>query len=81
VPIKRLIFDKLGSLYAKSNIISKPITVFNVNETGIAIVTKPTEYLTQVGRKAMHCIAAAEKGKTNIIITCKSASSYVLPPR
>jgi len=36
---KEIIFGKLGSLYAKLNIISKPI--FNVDETGITVVTKP----------------------------------------
>ena len=34
-------FGKFGSLYAKLNMISKLMLVFNVDETGITVVTKP----------------------------------------
>ena len=73
-------FGKLGSLYAKLNIIAKPMLIYNVDETGITVVTKPTGVVTQVGRKAVYSIAAAEKGKTHTIMTCGSASGNVLPP-
>ena len=71
------LFGKLGALFAKLNIISKPMLVYNV---GITVVTKPTGVITQVGRKAVYSIAAAEKGKTHTIMTCGSASGHVLPP-
>jgi len=70
-------FGKLGSLHAKLNIIAKPMLIYNVDETGIIIVTKPTGVITQVGRKAMY---AAEKGKSHTIMKCGSALGYVLPP-
>ena len=54
--------------------------IYNVDETGITVVTKPTGVVTQVGRKAVYSIAAAEKGKTHTIMTCRSASGNVLPP-
>ena len=73
-------FGKLGSLYAKLNIIAKPMLIYNVDETGVTVVTKPTGVVTQVGRKAVYSIAAAEKGKTHTIMTCGSASGNVLPP-
>jgi len=41
---------------------------------GVTVVTKPTGVITQAGRKAVYSIAAAEKGKTNTIMTCGSAS-------
>ena len=56
-------FGKLGSLYAKFNIIVKPMLIYNVDETSVTVVTKPTGVVTQVGRKAVYSIAAAEKGK------------------
>jgi len=42
--------------------------IYNVDETGITVVTKPTGVITQVGQKAVYSIAAAEKGKTYIIM-------------
>ena len=41
-------FGKLGSLYAKLNIIAMPMLIYNVDETGISVATKPTGIITQV---------------------------------
>ena len=53
--------------------------IYNVDETGITVATKPTGIVTQVGWKAVYSIASAEKGKTHTIMTCGSASSNVFP--
>ena len=37
--------------------------IYNVDETGVIVVTKPTGVVMQVGQKAVYSIAAAEKGK------------------
>jgi len=42
-------FGKLRSLCAKLNLIAEPRLIYNVDETGITVLMKPTGDLTQVG--------------------------------
>ena len=44
-------FTKLGALYARLNIISKPMQIFNMGETGISIVHKPGRVFLEIGRR------------------------------
>ena len=69
-------FGKLGAL----NLISKPMQIYNVDETGVSIVHKPGKIVAEVGHSNVYSITSAEKGKTHTIVTCVSASGYVLPP-
>ena len=73
-------FAKLGALCARLNILTKPMQIFNMDETGLSIVHKPGRVLTQVGRRNVWAITSAEKGKTHTVLTCASASGYALPP-
>ncbi len=73
-------FAKLGALYARLNIISKPMQIFNMDETGISVVHKPGRVFTEVGRRNVWAITLAEKGKTHTILTCVSASGFSMPP-
>ena len=58
----------------------KPMNIFNMDETGVTIVHKGGKVVTEVGRRNVWAITSAEKGKTHTIISCVSASGYVLPP-
>ena len=73
-------FGKLGSIYGRLNLISKPMQVYNLDETGVTIVHQPGKVVTEVGRRYVHAITSAEKGKTHTILACVSATGYVLPP-
>lgn len=73
-------FEKLGGVYGRLNLISKPMQIFNVDETGIGIVHKPGKVIAEVGRRNVHSLTSAEKGKTHTIISCVSASGMALPP-
>jgi len=78
-------FGKLGSIqcvYGRLNLISKPmqVPVYNLDETGVTIVHRPGKVVTEVGRRNVHAITSAEKGKTHTILACVSATGYVLPP-
>jgi hypothetical protein len=73
-------FGKLGSLYGRLNVISKPMVLFNCDETSVSIVHKPGKVIAQLGRKNVYAITSAERGKTHTILSCVSASGYVLPP-
>ena len=37
--------------------------IFNADETGVGIVHKPGKVVTEIGRRNVYGIAAAEKGK------------------
>ena len=73
-------FGKLGEVYGKLNILTKPMLVFNCDETGVSIVHKPGKVIAQLGRRNIHSITSAERGKTHTILSCVSATGYALPP-
>ena len=73
-------FAKLGGLYGRLNLMSKPMQVYNVDETGLGIVHKPGKVVAELGRRNVYSITAAEKGKTHTVLSCVSASGFVLPP-
>ena len=73
-------FAKLGAVCAKLNLLTKPMQVYNMDETGVSIVHKPGRVLTQLGRRNVWAITSAEKGKTHTILACVSASGNALPP-
>ena len=54
-------FGKLGAICARLNLLSKPMQIFNVDETGISIVHKPRKVVTQLGRKNVWSVTSAEK--------------------
>ena len=70
-------FGKLGSMYGKLNIISKPMQNYNCDETGVSVVHKPGKVVAEHGRRNVYAITSAERGKTH---SCVSASGYSLPP-
>ena len=57
-------FAKLGALYGRLNLISKPMQVYNVEETGITVVHKPGKVFSAVGRRHVYSLTSGEKGKT-----------------
>ena len=73
-------FAKLGAIFARFNLLSKPMQIFNIDETGISVVHKPGKVITQLGRKNVWSVTSAERGKTHTVITCVSASGFVIPP-
>lgn len=46
---------KLGAICARLNLLSKPMQIYNVNETRISIVHKPGKVVTEVSR-AKECL-------------------------
>ena len=72
-------FGKLGAIYGKLNLISKPMQIYNSDETGVTIVHKPTKVVAELGRRNVYSITSAEKGRTHTVLSCVSASAFVLP--
>ena len=63
-------FAKLGAVYARLNILKKPMQIVNIDETGISIVHKPGKVITEVGRKNVWSLTSAEKGDTHHFGLC-----------
>jgi len=63
-------FGKLGSIYGRLNLISKPTLIFNCDETGISIVHKPAKVLAELGHRNAYAVTSAEQGKTHGIWIC-----------
>ena len=73
-------FAKLGAVYGRLNLLTKPMQVYNADDTGINVVYKPGKVVAMVGRKNVYSIAAGERGKNHTILACVSASGVSLPP-
>ena len=73
-------FAKLGSVYARLNLLTKPMQVYNVDESGINLVQHRGKVVTEIGRRSVHRVVASEKGKNHTVIACGSASGQVVPP-
>ena len=73
-------FGKIGALYGRLNLISKPMLIYNADETGVSVVHKPGKVLAELGRRNVYSITSAERGKTHTILACVSAAGNVLPP-
>ena len=78
--IMRDYFAKLASVCARHNILSKPMQIYNMDETGISIVHKPSRVIAEYGRRNVWAVISAEKGKTHTVLACASAAGYSLPP-
>jgi hypothetical protein len=72
-------FAKLGALYARLNLFSKPMLIYNIDETGVSVVHKMGKVLAEVVRKMVSSLTSGERGKTHMVITCVSASGFALP--
>ena len=61
-------FGKLGSLYGRLNLISKPMNVYNVDESGVTIVHRPGRVVAELGRQKVYAVTSAERGKTHTVV-------------
>ena len=79
-PTIEVFFVKLGAIYGRMNLVSKPMQVYNVDESGVSVVHKPCKVVAKLGHRNVYSITAAERGKTHTIVACVSASGFILPP-
>lgn len=62
-------FGKLGALYGKSNLVSKPMQVYNAGEIGVTIVHKPSKVVAELGHRNVYSVTSAERGKTYTVLS------------
>ena len=72
-------FGKLGAMYGRLNLISKPMQIYNADDTGIIIVHKLGKVVAELGHCNVYALTSAERGKTHTVLTCVSASGHILP--
>ena len=79
---KETINDSLEQfiIYGRLNLLSKPMQVFNADETGVNIVHKPGKVVAKLGCHNVYSLTSAERGKNHTILSCVSAAGYALPP-
>ena len=62
-----MIFGKIGALYERLNLISKPMLIFNVDETGVSIVHKPGKVIAELGRCRVYTQEKISSGSSFLI--------------
>ena len=73
-------FEKLGGISCRPNLLSKPMLVFNCDETGITVVHSQGRVVTEMGREKVWSVTSGEMGKTHMVVTCVSAAGLSIPP-
>ena len=59
------------------NLLSKPMQIYNTDETGVTIVHKPGKVVAELGRHYVYSVVSAQRGQTHTVISCVSASGFV----
>ena len=74
-------YAKLAAVCARLNVLSKPMQIFNADETGISKVHKPhMKVLAKRGQKMVWFLPSGERGRTHTVMVCGPAAGYVVPP-
>ena len=54
--------------------------IFNCDEMGVTVVFKPNEVIAELGKRNVYALSAAEREKTHAILSCVSATGFIVPP-
>ena len=74
-------FAKLAAVMARLNLLSKPMYIYNADETGFSKVHKNRrKVLARRGQKTVWGITSGERGRTHMLLVCASASGHAIPP-
>jgi len=74
-------FAKLAAVLARLNLLSKPMLVYNADETGFSKVHKSrNKVLAKRGQKTVWGVTSGERGRTHTLLVCGSASGHAIPP-
>ena len=73
-------FAKLGSIYARLNILSKPMQIYNIDECGVSIVHKGGKVITDIGRKNVWAISSGRIAIAVLYWKRSSSATVALSP-
>lgn len=57
-------FELLDRIMEKHNFLENPSCVFNMDETGVQLINKPSKVVTTKGCKDVHVLTSKERGET-----------------
>ena len=70
----------LVTLERKLNLVSKPMQIYNSNETGVTIVFNHRKVVGEMGCRNVYTVSAAKKDRTHTVLSCVSASGSFISP-
>ena len=71
-------FDNLQNIFNENNI--PPQNIFNLDETGLSTVQKPSQVFALAGSKQVGKVTSAERGENVTMCACINAIGNALPP-
>lgn len=73
-------FQLLEETLVNHNLLNKPGSIYNVDETGLQLNSRPGNVIAAKGSKQVANITSAEKGETISLIACCNGEGVFLPP-
>lgn len=73
-------FNLLEATMEQNSLFDKPANIFNIDETGLQLNSRPGEVLAKKGSKAVSTVTSTEKGETITLVACCNAEGNFLPP-
>lgn len=73
-------FNLLETTLEENSLFDKPANVFNIDETGLQLNSRPGEVLAKKGSKAVSTVTSTERGETITLVACCNAEGNFLPP-
>lgn len=73
-------FELLQQVLEQNNLIDKPGSLFNMDETGLQLNNRPEYVVAEKGSKNVAAITSGEKGETISVIACCNAEGLFIPP-
>lgn len=73
-------FKLLKEVLQKNNLMEKPGSIFNMDETGVQLNNEPGAVVAEKGTKSVHVLSSSERGETVTVVACANAEGVFLPP-
>ncbi|KAB0804493.1 hypothetical protein PPYR_01463 [Photinus pyralis] len=73
-------FELLRTTLEEHNLFDKPGHIYNMDESGLQLNSRPGHVLAAKGSKAVSTVTSTERGETITVIGCCNAEGTVLPP-
>ena len=72
-------YDMLEECLHKNEIFNKPSSIYNCDETGMALNPKCPKVVGEKGSKTTSCLTGGDKSQLTVL-ACSSAAGYAIPP-
>lgn len=73
-------FNLLSTLMEENDLLNKPGSIFNMDESGLQLNSRPGAVVAEKGSKTVPVITSSEKGETITVLACCNAEGMFLPP-